>query len=396
MNCLLHGRGTRCAIVVSLLLSGCTLLPTTPPAEPAAVVTAPPVQPDPLPEPAVRPFPDDSFHDLLVAEFALRRNRFDIALGNYIRQARETRDAGVTRQATRLAKFLGADTATLDAAQLWIELEPDNLEAQYTVATLLARKGRPLQAMPYMQRVLEQGGDSNFAVIAASALKQPGEEQAALEEQLRSLLLRFPDDPQILTGLALLVQQRGEPEQALALIQRALADDGSNVNAALVETRLLQQLGRSNDALTRVAQILRSNPANRRLRLEYARQLMASDLQAAREQFLLLLQEAPNDPDLLLSTALISSEMGDFETAEIHFQRLLETGQRNNEAWFYLGQIAEQQQQWQLAIDYYQLVTPSADFIKAHSRIAWLYSQRGDLASAPQSPGCPAPAIPGQ
>lgn len=334
------------------------------------------------PEPVYRPFPDDSFYDLLVAEFALRSNRFDMALGNYMKQSYHTRDPGVAQQTTRLAKFLGAETATLDAATLWTELEPDNLEAQYTLATSLAKKGRSLEAMQAMQYVLEQGGESNFAVIAASALPQSAEQRQQLEQQFQPLLDKYPDNPQLLTGLALLVQQRGEPEQALNLIQKAIKQSPNNINAALVETRLLQQLGRENEALTRIASILRDNPSNRRLRLEYARQLMRSDLEGASQQFKLLLDETPNDPDLLFSMALISRELGQLQQAGEYFKQLAATGQRRNEANFYLGQIAEQQQQWTEAIDYYQQLTPSADFIKAHSRIAWIYSGLGQLDQA--------------
>lgn len=118
-----------------------------------------------------RPFPGDSFHDLLVAEFAVRRQQYDLALGYYMQQSVETRDPGVAARTTRLAQFLQADTASLDAAQLWSEIEPDNLEAQYTTATMLARKNRPLEALPHMVTVMGNGGKTNFPAIAASALK---------------------------------------------------------------------------------------------------------------------------------------------------------------------------------------------------------------------------------
>ncbi|MBK6584752.1 MAG: hypothetical protein IPG20_18045 [Gammaproteobacteria bacterium] len=80
-----------------------------------AAVTAP----EPLPasaEPTYRPFPEDTLYALLVAEFAARRGVLDVALGNYLQQAARTHDAGVAARATRMARYFGADRATLEAA----------------------------------------------------------------------------------------------------------------------------------------------------------------------------------------------------------------------------------------------------------------------------------------
>ncbi|WP_235015489.1 tetratricopeptide repeat protein [Oceanicoccus sp. KOV_DT_Chl] len=324
-----------------------------------------------------RPFPGDSFHDLLVAEFAVRRSRYDLALGNYLQQAHQTRDPGVTARATRLAQFLNADNATLDAAQLWVELEPDNTEAQYTLATILAENKRPLEALVHMAIVLEQDGKTNFAAIAASALPLPETNRNTMEAEIDRLLVLHPDNTQLMTAKSLLLQQRDETEAALKLIREVLKLDNKDLHAVVVEARLLQQLGREGEAFQRLSVVVKQYPNNRRLRLQYARLLMSKDIVKAKQQFEILLNMAPNDPDLLLSLGLISKETDQLDDAESYFQRLLASGQRTTESYYYLGQLAELNQNWQAAIEYYRLIPPGADFLAASSRITSLYLKQG-------------------
>lgn len=135
-------------IAPALLLSACTSNRQIPPEPEQAQVAEPAPKIEVIEEVAeipTRPFADDSLYDLLVAEFAVRRNQLDLALGTYLQQAHKTRDIGVVTRATRLAQYLRADNATLDAAQLWVELDPTNVEAQYSAATILAKSKRPLE-----------------------------------------------------------------------------------------------------------------------------------------------------------------------------------------------------------------------------------------------------------
>ncbi|MCB1854980.1 MAG: hypothetical protein KDI05_08890, partial [Halieaceae bacterium] len=113
---------------------------------PAAPVAAAPA---PVPPPPERAIPTDSLYPLLLAEFALRRGAFDVALEQYSAQAPLLRDPGVAAHTTHLAQYLAREKEALAAAQLWVELEPDNLEANNTLAILLIRQGRNVQALPH-------------------------------------------------------------------------------------------------------------------------------------------------------------------------------------------------------------------------------------------------------
>ena len=363
------------ALLGCLWLTACTTVPTEPPA------------PEPAPEAALeksaelptRPLPPGSVYDLLVAEVAVRRGDYALALNNYLQQARATRDVEVTARAARLAQYLHADAEALEAAQLWVELAPDDVEARFTLASLLAKAQRPQEALPHMVKVMEAGARANFAAIAASAIELPAEAQQQLLQQIDVAAAAHPDNTELMTGKALLLQQLGRRDEALTLIRQVLEKVPDDTHAIIVEARLLQEMGRHDEAFARLSQMVEQYPYNRRLRLQYARLLTESDLAKAQEQFETLVQQSPGDGDLRLSLALVCRERGDLDAASGHFNALLTRGQHADAAHYYLGQIAEQRGDRSDAIEQYEQVTPSEEFLPALGRSIDLRLKGGDI-----------------
>ena len=371
-------------LIGSVLVAGCSLQPgqaqPQPQTDPETPAAAGPV---PKPQPAVpqRPFPADGFYDLLVAEFAIHRGEYELALNNYLQQAHTIGDIGVTARASRLAQFVQSDRAALDAAQLWAMQDPDDIEAQFTLATQLAKAQRPLEAMPHMVKVLDSGSNANFAVIAAAALQQSEGTQTTLLAQFESLLATHKDSVELMTGKALLLQERGQREEALALVRKVLEIAPDTTHAIVIEAKLLEDMGRQQEAVDRLQQMVEQNPYNRRLRLQYARLLTRQDMTKAREQFGILVEQSPGDADILLSLALVTKETGALDDAESYFEQLLTLGQHAQEANFYLGQIAEQRGDIDTALRHYEQIPPSPDFFPALGRIVQLQMAKGQVAA---------------
>lgn len=139
------------ALAALLILGGCQTFTQQAPE------SGPPVE-DAAPEAAASEvteygsFTRQSLYALLVAELAGQRNRFDIALGNYVQQAHATQDAGVAERGFRIAEYLGADQAALDTSLIWARNAPENLDAQRAAAVQLARAGRYEESMEFMER----------------------------------------------------------------------------------------------------------------------------------------------------------------------------------------------------------------------------------------------------
>ncbi|MEP5764836.1 MAG: tetratricopeptide repeat protein [Halieaceae bacterium] len=333
-----------------------------------------------MPEVPERAFPDDSLYPLLVAEFALRRRQYDLALNNYMEQSELLQDAGVSAHTTKLAQFMRRDQDAIKASQLWVQLEPENLEAQLTLANVLARNGRAQEALPHMEVILRAGGVANFTSLARGYGQLSPANQQALLQQVVQLLDEHPEDIQLRLSQVLMLEELGELKRALALLQPIFEQDPTQIQAVILDAKLRQDLGQSKGIFDRVVATLDEQPANNRLRLQYARLLTRSNMGEAEEQFQILLDTAPDDPDLLFSLALIQREMDDLEAARESLERLLALNARTDEAHYYLGKTAEEQDRLEDAMVHYMQVQPGRDFGAATERLSQLMLASGQSA----------------
>jgi tetratricopeptide (TPR) repeat protein len=333
------------------------------------VVPQPPAEPAPVAE---RPIPPDSVYDLLVAEFALRRQEYDLALDRYLELAPVLRDPGVSAHTTHLAQFQRREADAFAAVSLWTELEPDNVEANSTLALLLARQGNTVAAADHLAAVARNGGRANFPVLLNGFAQLSPQQQSQLTASINALAEEFPQDPELLLAQALLLDELGREEQAVEKLQALFELEPQNNQAVLLEAKLLQETG-ARRPLRRLEATLDEEPANSKLRLQYARMLTRDDMEAAREQFEILASQAPEDSQLLLSLALINREIGDNLTAKAYLRRMLELRQQEGQAHFFLGQIAEDDGEVESALYNYTKVTDGREFFSASARIGQIY-----------------------
>ena len=371
-------------IVGSFLLASCSSTPDRPEPNPqqdtadTAVTTAEPA----TVEPVYRPIPEETLYALLVAEFAARRKHYDVALGHYVDQAHKTKDAGVAARATHLAQYLKANRAAMDAAMLWVSLEPNNVEANYLAAVTLSRNHQPRTALGYMNKVSTLGGQTNYASLAATTKDLSTEERQALIGDFDQLLVEQDDNIDLLIGKALLLSQSGQLEEALNVVDKALAIKPAHLRAMILEAKLLLQLKRPKQAFVRIEHELEENPDNTRLRLQYARLLTRVNLIKAQQQFFILAEQHPRDADLIFSLALIYKENGLYGDAEERFNQLLDMNKRSSEAHHYLGQLAERKGEIETAMHHYSAVKPGTDYLPATKQLAKLLVDQGQTEEA--------------
>jgi hypothetical protein len=144
------------ALSASLALAACAQAPvqteSTPPAAaakplPKVVAQKPAPAPAPAPVPRVAPLPNVELSEailfkLTLAEIALQRGQPHVAVPAFLEAARETRDPRLARRATEVAWGARFMPAALDAATLWLQLDPDSARARQTVIALLVNQQR--------------------------------------------------------------------------------------------------------------------------------------------------------------------------------------------------------------------------------------------------------------
>lgn len=292
-------------LLAFVFLSGCQAM------APVSPDGTPPVEDStPAPEkPKVySSFTEETVFSLLSAELAGQRNRFDIALDNYVTQAINTQDPGISERAFRIAEYLGADQAALDTSLIWAKNAPDDLEAQRAAAVQLARAGRYDDSMVYMEKVLQGKGDTHFDFLALSAADTDQDTRNGLMKSFDRLLQKHPKNSQLIFGKALLLQQDDEADAALKLLEQNPPEEGE-IAPILLRARLLQNLNRGKEAIPLLEKSIKKYPEDKRLRLTYARMLVEQDrMEDAKVQFASLVQQYPDDDELRYSLALVCLE----------------------------------------------------------------------------------------
>ncbi len=366
----------RCLLIASLtvLLGACASAPQKQTVAPDA---ATPVAEKAIEAPE-RPIPADALYPLLVAEFALRREQYDLALEHYMTQAEILRDTELSKYVTHIAGSLDREPEALAAASLWAELDPDDAGANVIAAKLLARSGRTQESLDHLITALELGETVEFPMVLNQFEYLPPASQDQLQQRLEALRELHPDNVSLLLTLALLYDERQLPKQSLATLEHLFKLDPYLPEAAFLEAKLLLEADQ-RDPFRRIEQILEADPENSALRLEYARLLSRGDMAAAKKQFEILAEQSPRNGDLLFSLALINRETGDKSAAKAYLDQVIALGQRTDDAYFYLGVMAEEDGLVREAAQNYLSITDprSRNFFNARARASRLMIESG-------------------
>lgn len=330
-------------------------------------------------------FDQETLYSLLAAEVAAQRGRYDVTLVNYVEAAKSSRDVGVIKRAMRIAQSLNGDNAQLQLANLWLEVEPNNLEAHRIAAIQYVRQKDFDLALYHMEQILAQGQDADFDDLAALASRLPAEDQQQLLKLYQDLAERHPDNREIRYGIALLLKASGDPEAALEQIEPLLDDSDQEPfqPAMVLRGDLLYQMGQRQEALDYLRYQSRRFPDNRKLGTLYGRMLIEEkQMQAAEDQFESLMERFPDVPGLQLSYALVALENGNTEAAEENLTQLVEDGHHVDEAQYYLGRLDDEADRPKEAIEHYSQVSEGSHFLPSLSRSTYLRGTTGDLEGA--------------
>ncbi len=324
-------------------------------------------------------------YQLLVAEFAVQQGELHLAAQAYLTTAYETRDPRLASRATRMAVYARDLGMALQAARLWVELEPEQIEARQSLAALLLRHEQPDEALQHMHVLIELApkGKGQGFMLLSNMLSQESDHAQALG-MMGEVVERHQDEPLARYALAHLANRLHQYPEALHALETLLQDEPDMLDALVLKARVYHALGDEEAALVSMGEAVRRHRDNDQVRLIYARMLVdAQRLPEAREQFQWLQRSQPDDSDVVYALALLALEAGELDEAEGHFMRLLSLGVRDEESRVSLAQIAEQQGQVADAIEWYQSVGPDADrYMDAQIHAARLLQRHQDLDAA--------------
>ena len=315
---------------------GCTNTPKVSQPHPPHVVES---QHEPDPDPVVkRPISAESMYALLVAEMAIDRHRYDIALANYVQQAKNTKDPGVLQRATNIAQAINNRQSGLEMSLLWHSIAPNDVAAIRAATMELISSNRLDEAFELAVELLKSGEDSSLDNIAAKIDKNDSVKLQALIEKYRELTEQYKD-PYLWAGYAFLLEKTRNYKESLKAINYAhelLPDDP---RMAFQVYRILHISGDEQAAIGKLEELVDRFPQNIVIRTRYAHMLTKVDLDKAQEQFEELHRQRPDDNDIVYALALIAREKGEIDIAERHFKLLINRASHTDAAHFNLAQI---------------------------------------------------------
>ncbi len=318
---------------------------------------------------------DVDFH-LLLAEIARERGQFPEAARHYRDAALLSTDATIAERAVMMAESTGQTEVGLEAANRWRKLAPEDPRVYRFLGAFELRSQRYTKSAEYYDRVIVEAPDLNAGFGLVLGLVGTEEDRAGATQVMRELVKRHPASAQGHYGLGRLALRSGANELALEHAQSAADLNPDSPNIQLLLARALLVNRQVDESLALAEAVVKRHDAPE-LRLEYAELLLAARRSdEARGLLNGVLVEVPGMPEAVRALAFLELSAGNLREARALFDEL-KLGQRyRTEAFYYLGRIAETEDQYLQAVRYYSRVTQGASAAEAQLRASQLLYER--------------------
>lgn len=277
---------------------------------------------------------------LMTAEIAGQRGQYDLALDGYLRASERVKDIEVIRRAAKIALYVQDDAKLKQVMDLWLEEEPDSLDARYLVAVIALKSGDRQEAYNNIEYIL-LNGTSDFDAQAISMLKNLSSQQSmALAYQVfADLSAVYPDNARLYFVLAVMDTQAHKLRPAQKNVTKALDIEPQWKKALLLQAQLYitqVKLAEATEVLQQIDQLEESV----QIKEQIAQLLLQQGRFAEAEVVLLeLISKYPDNNELQFKLALVYLQTGDDESARNILQALVTDQEYKDRAAFYLGSM---------------------------------------------------------
>jgi len=345
------------ALALGAVLAGCAATPgrgpvaAVPAAVPAAAGPAQDAAAAPAPPPVADPLPDvdlssELLFRLMFAEIAIQRGEPGAAYSEFMTVARATGDPRVARRAAEVAINARALAQALEATELWRRLAPHDADADQSYASLLVANGHYEQARPLLERQIAAAPNAleildrlqrvlvhapeparGFALLEAVARPYCAAPATGFDAQL--IVARGAhaagDHAAAMAHARAALALRPDSELAVVSVAQLLVEgDPATGAAAPAEGRDAAPAPGRAEASTILAQFLAAHPDAPEARQVYARLLVGDGrLDEGRQQFEILLQRSPQNPDPMFALGVLALESEHYAEARGHFEHYL-------------------------------------------------------------------------
>ncbi len=328
----------------------------------------------------------------VTAEIALARHQPRVAALQYAAAAAGETDLALLERATQVAADCLQPSLAEKVAARWIEVDPKSLDARRAAGRAALALHKIDQAAAHYRMVLSSSPIGTEAEFAALEGYLAGNDNVFGARQLADRLVpSFPSSPAALRVQGFTSLRADDPAAAVRSFTAALALPvaSGNANDEGARRESLQTLARARimagDAERPLAQAEEKvqhedMPANR---LDYALLLMTAQHDSAAIQQLEILAHNPEyAPVALRLLGLIEFQEGHLDAATARFAQLLRSDKYLDDAFYYLGLIADRHGDPEHALRLYAQVQNGENALPALLRATTILQTHGAAAVA--------------
>lgn len=340
----------------------------------------------------------DILYRVLASEVAAQRGVFGSAGKTMVGLARDTGDPRLARRGLEFFLAGGNLQGALEAARMWSRLAPTDIEASSTELALAAANGQTEGLAEALRARIDASQDKVAALSQALAvLGRLSDRRLALQILDQALSERVKRLPEARMALADVAQAAGNTQRALSEARMALLASPASEEAA---QRVLEY-GMTVDPARAVADaraFLSRHPQYRRLQLSLAAQLAeGGDIPGALNELRAMARRSPEDFDLMLLQAQLLYKADQplearrllEQYVEVQTQRgnanapgATDAGAAADEAFVLLARIAEDQKQYDQAVNYLGRIEDPTLRYQSRLRQAGLRAEQGQVDAA--------------
>ena len=296
----------------------------------------------------------------LLGEIAGQRGDVTLASQLFLDLAKQTRDARLAERAAKAGAFANQPAIALQAATLWVELDPNSLEAQQASSQLLVASGNLKQAKPHIQNLLakEETRANGFLYLNTMLANQKD------KNEVLAIVTEFASPYPQLAEAHFAIAQAALVADRVDVAKKELATADSLrpgwEPSALLQGQILFKES-PDKSIKFYGDFLNQNPKANDIRLAYAKILVNQKrYNEAKPEFVKLMEASNGNPEISAVVGLLSLDSNDFASADQYFEQAISAGFKEPEQlYIYLGRSAEAQKNDKKALIWYDKVSPS-------------------------------------
>jgi tetratricopeptide (TPR) repeat protein len=369
---------------LSLLLSACAhQAPGLTPEVPADAVAASAAVGQEEDTPRLQPTSPDLMYRVFAGEVLGAEGDMERAASEYLEAAMESEDPEIAGRATRIALAAQAWQHAAMAADRWVLLQPENIDARQTAARTMIVVGDYVGAEHHLNgiiRQMPQASEQAWALVASllAASGNPEKSMQILNQLVEENGAEL--NPDAMIAKSRFLAARGELDEAMDLALLVLEQDPDRAEFHAWAGRIAVNLEQEQLALDHYTTAWTLQPGSQGIAMAYA-ELLARNGETTRAQEVLAALE--DMPSIRLARIAFALDSGMRELAEQIYSEFPDVDYPDPvEQAFQAAQAAELLGWPAEAAEWYAKVVSGERKLVAALRRAYLTAEAGDLAAA--------------